>query len=110
MNKDPFVTKNGSVVTYGDIHKPRKHNIGGWLILVLIVGVTVWQFVGNKPAKPECANPQIKGNINYTTGEKIYHVPGDPYYNRTQIDTSQGERWFCTVKDAQAAGWRASGN
>lgn len=57
-------------------------------------------------AKPKCAHPSIKGNISYRTGVKIYHAPWDHDYDRTVIDTSAGERWFCTVQDAQAAGWR----
>ncbi len=50
----------------------------------------------------------IKGNISYTTGEKIYHVPGDKYYTRTHIDESEGERWFVTERQARNAGWRHS--
>src|SRR5262249_5411177 len=46
-----------------------------------------------------------KGNIN-ASGERIYHLPGQRYYNATQIDTSKGERWFCSEEDAVAAGWR----
>ncbi|MGW1809240.1 sunset domain-containing protein [Streptomyces sp. NPDC002078] len=59
-------------------------------------------------AKASCDNPQIKGNISYSTGEKIYHVPGDRFYDRTQIDTAAGERMFCTEEEAQQAGWRKS--
>ncbi len=51
------------------------------------------------------SQPVIKGNIG-SRGEKIYHVPGSPYYDRTLIDESRGERWFCTVAEAEAAGWR----
>ncbi len=51
------------------------------------------------------AEPVIKGNIG-DGGEKIYHVPGGPYYSRTAIDESKGERWFCTVAEAAEAGWR----
>lgn len=47
-----------------------------------------------------CANPDIKGNIS--SGTRIYHLPGDPWYSRTTP-----EEMFCTVKDAQAAGFRA---
>lgn len=47
----------------------------------------------------------IKGNIN-ASGEKIYHVPGQRYYDNTVIDESLGERWFATEKEAEAAGWR----
>jgi endonuclease YncB( thermonuclease family) len=46
----------------------------------------------------------IKGNIN-STGDHIYHVPGQRYYNNTQINESKGERWFCTEQEAVAAGW-----
>jgi hypothetical protein len=50
----------------------------------------------------------IKGNISFTSGNKIYHVPGGEFYNQTQIDAEQGERWFCTEEEAVANGWRAS--
>ena len=49
----------------------------------------------------------IKGNIS-SSGEKIYHVPGQKYYNQTVISESKGERWFCSETDAQKAGWRKS--
>lgn len=42
----------------------------------------------------------IKGNIN-SKGEKIYHLPGDPWYDRTKA-----EAWFKTEAEAQAAGYR----
>lgn len=49
----------------------------------------------------------IKGNISYKTGEKIYHIPGWKDYDDTKINTSYGERWFCTEWEAYQAGWRA---
>jgi len=49
----------------------------------------------------------IKGNIS-SSGEKIYHLPGGEYYDKTVIDESKGERWFCTEEEAQVAGWRKS--
>ncbi len=54
------------------------------------------------------SRPLIKGNISLNTGEKIYHVPGGDFYDKTVIDESRGERWFCTEADAVAAGWRKS--
>jgi hypothetical protein len=27
---------------------------------------------------------------------RIYHVPGQRYYDKTLINLSKGERWFCT--------------
>jgi micrococcal nuclease len=50
----------------------------------------------------------IKGNISQSTGEKIYHVPGGEFYDKTVIDEAAGERWFCTEQEALAAGWRRS--
>ena len=47
----------------------------------------------------------IKGNIS-SSGERIYHVPGQRYYDKTQIDESKGEPWFCTEEEAVRAGWR----
>jgi len=51
---------------------------------------------------------EIKGNISIERGERIYHVPGGEYYSQTRIDTSRGERWFCTESEARVAGWRRS--
>lgn len=54
-------------------------------------------------AKPdECL---IKGNIG-SKGDRIYHVPGGRWYDKTRIDTGKGERWFCSEAEARAAGWR----
>lgn len=50
---------------------------------------------------------RIKGNIS-RNGRRIYHVPGGRYYGKTRINTSRGERWFCTESEARAAGWRRS--
>ena len=47
----------------------------------------------------------IKGNIS--GNGRIYHLPGTADYGRTRIDESEGERWFCSVAEAEAAGWRA---
>jgi len=49
----------------------------------------------------------IKGNIST---EKIYHLPGCDSYEKTVIDESAGERWFCTEEEALAAGWRKAKN
>ena len=49
----------------------------------------------------------IKGNIS-SSGERIYHIPGVQHYERTKINTSKGERWFCSETEAVAAGWRKS--
>jgi len=50
----------------------------------------------------------IKGNISYTTKEKIYHVPGGEFYDECDINPEYGERWFCTEQEAINNGWRKS--
>jgi hypothetical protein len=49
---------------------------------------------------------RIKGNISINSGERIYHMPGQEYYEDTRIRPEFGERWFCSEADARAAGWR----
>jgi micrococcal nuclease len=70
---------------------------------------------GGAPAGAACPNGcvtppagcVIKGNIN-AAGEKIYHLPGQKYYDVTVIEPEKGERWFCSEAEAIAAGWRKS--
>jgi len=62
-------------------------------------GLTTPQ-AGNRPSA-EC---RIKGNIS--GNGRIYHVPGSLSYDRTKIDESKGERWFCSEEEARTAGWR----
>lgn len=63
-----------------------------------------WDRAADASPRPGCP---IKGNIN-RDGEKIYHTPWSPWYDRTQIDEAKGQRWFCDEEEAQAAGWRAA--
>lgn len=48
---------------------------------------------------------RIKGNIS-RKGVRIFHLPGQSFYEATNIRTDKGERWFCTEAEARAAGWR----
>ena len=50
----------------------------------------------------------IKGNIS--DNGQIYHVPGSRDYEKTKINEAKGERWFCSIAEAEAAGWRAPRN
>ena len=49
----------------------------------------------------------IKGNIS-SSSDKIYHMQGQKYYDKTVIDESRGERWFCSEEEAILEGWRKS--
>ncbi|MCK0096347.1 thermonuclease family protein [Yoonia sp. F2084L] len=61
------------------------------------------QLTDNPAPNQNCA---IKGNIS--SGGRIYHVPGQENYARTRINPANGERWFCSSAEAEAAGWRAA--
>jgi micrococcal nuclease len=51
----------------------------------------------------------IKGNID-AKKEKIYHTPNCGSYDKTVINESSGEKWFCTEQDALESGWRKALN
>lgn len=55
-----------------------------------------------------CDTPQqgclIKGTLP-RPDYKVFLLPGQPGYDAAQIDRQKGERWFCTVDEARAAGW-----
>jgi endonuclease YncB( thermonuclease family) len=82
-------------------------------------GAGLWQDENPKPPwdwprgsrKAPAAPPgdcRIKGNIS--KNGRIYHLPGQEHYDQTHINTSQGERWFCSESEARAAGWRRARN
>ena len=48
---------------------------------------------------------RIKGNNN-AEGQRIAHAPGQRDYATVRINIARGERWFCTMPAARAAGWR----
>lgn len=58
---------------------------------------------GRDAPDPSCT---IKGNIS--SNGQIYHMPGGRGYDRTGINLANGERWFCSRAEAEAAGWRAA--
>ena len=67
-----------------------------------------WEFRDRAWRGAEQVAPEgcpIKGNISRSG--QIYHVPWSPWYKRTKINTSKGERWFCSEAEALKAGWRA---
>jgi micrococcal nuclease len=51
----------------------------------------------------------IKGNIS-SSGDKIYHLVGCGSYEKTVIDETAGERYFCSESEAEAFGWRKAKN
>lgn len=63
-----------------------------------------WTGAAGRAPRPGCP---IKGNIT-AQGEKVYHTPWSPWYERTTVDERRGERWFCDEAEAATAGWRAA--
>ena len=65
-----------------------------------------------EPPQAQAAGCAIKGNIQGAGqgGDRVYHMPGSASYERTVIDLSKGERYFCSEAEAQGAGWRAAKN
>ena len=61
------------------------------------------QKVGEENLDSGCV---IKWNISWTSKEKIYHIPDCPDYNKTVIDISKWEQFFCTEEETINAGWR----
>ena len=69
---------------------------------------TAWDYRSERWKVEEQQSPDgcpIKGNIS--ENGHIYHAPWSPWYSRTKIDLSKGERWFCSEAEAVSAGWRA---
>ena len=94
--------KDKSLLTLESEAMADKRGIWG---LSEVQNVPPWEWRRSGAGNPS-GNCQIKGNIN-SRGDRIYHVPGSRYYGATQINTSRGERWFCSEAEARAAGWRA---
>ena len=53
---------------------------------------------------------RIKGNVSAQKNTKIYHCPNFPSYATTDVNTYEGDRWFCTESEAIAAGFRKPAN
>ncbi|GEM_PF-6509305 len=49
--------------------------------------------------------PIIKCNVNQATKEKIYHLPFDQQYDRTQINASMNEFYATTCAEAENRGF-----
>lgn len=79
----------------------------GWLVIAVSSGVFLvsggYTLIPHQLYDPAC---NIKGNISINSREKIYHVPGQSFYDDTVISPQYGERWFCTEAEARTAGWR----
>jgi hypothetical protein len=58
------------------------------------------------PIAAVASDCNIKDNMSTNSDERIYHMPGQHYYEETRISPRYGERWFCSEAEARQAGWR----
>lgn len=72
------------------------------IFFIILAGISIYYYSNSQ----KC---DIKGNIS-NSGDKIYHLPSCASYNKTSIDESKGEKWFCSEKKAIDAGWRKAKN
>lgn len=69
---------------------------------------TEYPLEGNEePTDPNCT---IKGNVSRLNLGKTYFLVGCSNYDKTKVDFSKGERYFCTEEEAIEAGFTKSGN
>lgn len=54
------------------------------------------------PEDPKCI---IKGNIDDNSDRRNYYLPTCAQYKFTIVEKDMGENWFCTEKEAAAAGF-----
>lgn len=66
----------------------------------------VGQTVPEPPLPPPCE--EIKGNIS-KDGRRLYHGRDSPNYDQVKIDKAKGEKFFCTVEEAEAEGFTKAG-
>lgn len=85
----------------------KNSNLGLWKSCPLGDSTTPKAIVSTVKTNVNATGCTIKGNIS-SKGEKIYHMIGQSYYDKTVIDINAGEKWFCSEKEAVSAGWRKS--
>jgi micrococcal nuclease len=61
--------------------------------------------VSAAPPNERCV---IKGNIADNGGDKRYFLPSCKNYTTTTVNTNKGEKYFCTEKEAERAGFTKS--
>ncbi|MTH60003.1 thermonuclease family protein [Paracoccus litorisediminis] len=101
-----FRRYSGTYVPQEDVARAR--GVGIWSGQA----IPAWEYRHTRWSKSDAQAPTdcpIKGNISSKSGERIYHMPWSPWYAKTQIDPSSGERWFCSEAEAISAGWRPAG-
>ncbi|MBP2235247.1 hypothetical protein J2Z31_001739 [Sinorhizobium kostiense] len=85
---------------------PTNGQLADWIPgVALAAGITILATAMLTSPMASGIGCDIKGNVS-TTGERIFHVPGQEYYRETVVNPLRGERWFCSEEAAREAGWR----
>lgn len=105
VNKEILLSGLGRMDYYENPHREELKNAYGEARtekLGLFSGVCLSTVppVSNKGI--QCA---IKGNIDDNTQKKIYFLPTCKNYSQVTIDLSNDDKWFCTEKEAETAGF-----
>ncbi len=100
----------GTVVAYRIDH-PQAKDVKGILVTTTTLSerarefarVLSIEYVEREPLRPY---PCIKCNVSRSDGTKIYHLPFDQQYDRTNIEQESPERYVNTVHEAELLGFR----
>ena len=76
--------------------------LGAYAVPISAQGLLLGPSATEGAPSPDCT---IKGNVN-RKGERIYHLQNQQFYAKIKMDMGRGKRWFCTLEEAEAAGWR----
>ena len=86
----------------------RKRNLITEVLAVNVMPINAQKLLLDtlSPYRPLVAGCDIKG-IFSKKGERVYYLKNDRNYHKIRMDISE-RRWFCTVDEAEAAGWRSA--
>lgn len=81
------------------------------LVLIPQPEVVAAEEVGEVVPEPLPTPPcvVVKGNIS-RDGRHLYHVEGMANFNTVKINEAAGEKFFCSIEEAEAAGWVRAGS
>ncbi len=97
FNVAQFVTDNNGYAACDDLVYPNPFS-GGWEIpLYACFRAYGTDYCADDSFVMPCF---IKGNISFTTSERIYHVPSGEFYDATVINPAYGERWVWYYPDS----------
>jgi endonuclease YncB( thermonuclease family) len=97
--------ENGIFASYASLERQAREAkagiwVGGETERPTVFRAKVWD-EAKRRAPDGCP---IKGLV--TGGARVYVLPWSPEYDRGRIQKARGERWFCSEREAEAAGFK----